>query len=484
MADLDVIDIKEFTNICNELVAAMGLKILNTVSRENTVAVDSVSNLPGEERYLFLFIRKETVNEDDLRDLVDLNAKDIKWVVVTTGKFDSDAVIFGTKHDVLLVNGDGFNKMLKDYDVGVERESEKGTFLPSVGEIESNLKWANEFLKSGNYEKAMEYVKNALIVKETAEGLLIKSKILLEMKKYEDALDVILKAISISPDFYSAWIILGETLSKLGKFEDAEKAYLKAVGIEPKNKEVHYNFANFLLSRSRLDESLLEINSALEIDKKDPFLWITKAKIFYEKKSFDEAGKCLDIATELDKNNVDAKILRAELFFENKDYENAKKIIEGIEDNRALKLKSKILISEKNFNDAREVLKTTVQKYPEDFEAKELLKEIESMEMDKKVMDLKSRAKELLEILNESAELPDNYDDLLEFIKSLEEKIKVKKDEEFKNLFSSALEEFGKGNFSTALEICRKILSIDGENVAAKVLMERIESMERSNTSP
>ncbi len=479
MAELDVIDIKEFTNICNELVTAMGLKILNTVSRENTVAVDSVSNLPGEERYLFIFIRKETVNADDLRDLVDVNSKDIKWVVVTTGKFDSEAVIFGTKHDILLVNGDGFKKMLKDYDVGIEREKEKGTFLPSVGEIESNLKWADEFLKSGNYEKAMEYVNSAIKIKETAEGLIMKSKILLGMKRNEDALDVTLKAISLSPDIYEPWLILGEALSRLGKFEDAEKAYLRAVEIEPNNKKVHHNFANFLRSISRLDEALLEINRALDIDKKDPSLWITKAEIFYDKRSLDEAGKCLDIALELDKNSVDAKILKAKLYFENKDYENAKKILEGIDDERALKLKSKVLISGKNFDEARDVLKTIVQKYPEDLEAREMLKEIDAMEMNQKVEDLKSKARDMLEMLNESAEIPDNYDDLLNFIKSLEEKIKIKKNEDFKNLFSKALEEFGKGNFSSALEICRKILSMDSENVAAKVLMERIENMEK-----
>jgi len=479
MENLESLDIKEFTNICNELVTAMGLKITNTVSRENIVAIDSISNLPGEERYLFIFVRKDKVNEKDMRDLVDLNAKDIKWVVVTTGSFDSDAIIFGTKHDILLVNGDGFRKMLEDYDVGIEREKEKGTFLPSVGEIESNIKWSQEFLKSGNYEKALEYVENALKIKETADGLLLKSKILFEMKRFDDSLDTVLKAISISPEIYEPWLMLGKILSGMGKYGDAEKAYLKAIEIDPDNKISHYEFSNFLLLLKRLDEALLEINRAIEIDKKDPELWLTKAKIYHEKGNIDDANKCLDIVLEIDKNKKNAKIMKAEIFFETKDYENAKKMIEGIEDLSALKLMAKILIEEKRFNEAREKLKEIIEKYPGDLEARDILKNLDSIEMDEKIKELKNRARELLDLLEENLEIPEKYDDLQIFIKSLEERVKTKRSEDFKTLFSEAIDEFGKGNYSKVLEICQRIISMDSENVAAKVLIERIKNMQK-----
>jgi len=146
---------EEFAHLCNRLASHMGFKIRKSVYRGATVVLDAYMHIPGNAlHYLIVFLRKEKVSREELMDILFAEETvELRWMIITTGQFEDDAKSLGNEN-VSLMEWNDFERLLTNFGLKEElmrekrgKEAREGRFLPSVGELDSMLQWAEEFLR-------------------------------------------------------------------------------------------------------------------------------------------------------------------------------------------------------------------------------------------------------------------------------------------------------------------------------------------------
>ena len=77
-----------------------------------------------------------------------------------------------------------------------------------------------------------------------------------EQGKLEEAIVVLIKALSIIPDYTEAYNYMGIALKEQGKIEEAIEALDKCVSIKPDHAEAYSNIGNILSNRGKLEEAI------------------------------------------------------------------------------------------------------------------------------------------------------------------------------------------------------------------------------------
>ena len=453
---LKKMSIEEFNRTCNEVTEAMGFRITSSVYKGDQVVIDAVLYIPGEQRYILIFYRKDFMQKKEIEELVILDAKDIKLIVMITGSFGEDALKFGTQNNLVLIDQNGLEKIIKDYGINIKWEEEvkkeehqQSKILPSLGESDTNLQWARDFLKSKNYDKAIDYVEKALKIKETREAWVLKGQIYHDMAKLQESLDAYLKAISIDPSNPEGWYYLGVSLEDLGREEEAIEAYNHVLEMDENYSLAWLKKGLIMQNKGLNDEALLCYNNILKTDKKNYAAWNNKGLVLKNKGEYEDAQKCFEIAYELNNDFIDSILNKAELLYEQKKYEMAENEI-------YLYLKSR-----PNDKNALKILaySTYNRGYKKDAIALfEKILELDPMneEIKKKVIDTK------LEFENEqkapvSPELKP-----------------IQTDNEVREIFSKALEKYQDLKLEEAIAYLNLILARYPNHFGAKLLKEQI----------
>ncbi|MFM9967453.1 MAG: tetratricopeptide repeat protein [Burkholderiales bacterium] len=116
------------------------------------------------------------------------------------------------------------------------------------------------------FELAVELIERALSIKPGfAEALSNCGNALQELKRYEEALANYDKALSIKPEIAEVLSNRGNALKALGRFEEALESYDKALAIRPDNAEAHNNRGIVLKEQGKLAEAIACYQKALAL---------------------------------------------------------------------------------------------------------------------------------------------------------------------------------------------------------------------------
>ena len=101
---------------------------------------------------------------------------------------------------------------------------------------------AVELAESGQYDEALDLVNKAIkLDANNANAWYNKGIILFRMCRYQDALNSFAQAADIDPGFAGAWCNKGVALMELGKNIEATRAFDKAIAINPGDSQArHY----------------------------------------------------------------------------------------------------------------------------------------------------------------------------------------------------------------------------------------------------
>ena len=105
---------------------------------------------------------------------------------------------------------------------------------------------------SSGSSKSSNYDKGASIIKK-AKKLESKGKIEKANKRYEKALEYLIKSNEKNPNQPDTLNYLGFTLRKLGNFEEAEKYYLQGLNIKPDHNGINEYLGELYIKTNRID---------------------------------------------------------------------------------------------------------------------------------------------------------------------------------------------------------------------------------------
>ncbi len=124
--------------------------------------------------------------------------------------------------------------------------------------------------------------------------------------KYNEAIELISKAIQEDGCVAKYHNTLGIILEALGKFQEAVHAYQKAVTIKPDYAEAYHNMAIALQSLGRYDAAVEKCTQAISLEPNFARAYNTRAFSLEKQKLYDEAIKNYRQALQLEPNLVEA----------------------------------------------------------------------------------------------------------------------------------------------------------------------------------
>ena len=104
---------------------------------------------------------------------------------------------------------------------------------------------------------------------EGARVHVIRGKLALEAKRYEEAAAEFRKAIEARPDSVPAHVNLGAALTQLGDLKGAAEEFRKALVIDPNNANAHYNLAVLLANENQHQQAIVHLQAVLTISPND-----------------------------------------------------------------------------------------------------------------------------------------------------------------------------------------------------------------------
>ena len=126
---------------------------------------------------------------------------------------------------------------------------------------------------------------------EGARVHLIRGKLALEAKRYEEAAAEFRKAIEARPDSVPAHVNLGAALTQLRDLNGAAKEFGKAVAIDPNNANAHYNLAVLLANEKQHQQAIVHLQAVSRINPTDAGAQFFLAQQLLHAKRPDEALK-------------------------------------------------------------------------------------------------------------------------------------------------------------------------------------------------
>lgn len=132
--------------------------------------------------------------------------------------------------------------------------------------------YARALQKSGKKEKAVQMYKKAIgIWPEYSEALNNLGNLLVDLKKYDEAIPYFQKAIESYPDKYPlAYTNMGKAYALKGEIDKAVAQFTKALELQPSNYNARINLGTALMQQNRMKDATIQFQYALKIRPNDP----------------------------------------------------------------------------------------------------------------------------------------------------------------------------------------------------------------------
>src|SRR5215207_1263877 len=175
----------------------------------------------------------------------------------------------------------------------------------------------NKFLKAKNYDQAITSYKNAIIFDPNWAAPLIKQgNAFFELANYTTAIELYDKAFAIlgnldekvksvdknngpKPYWLDIWFDKGEALTNLKKFDDAIALYNKLISLDPNWANPWNSIGWALYKIGKLEEALFSFDKAIALEPKWDKPWFNKGKILYQLENYPDAKQFVEHALSL-----------------------------------------------------------------------------------------------------------------------------------------------------------------------------------------
>lgn len=154
-----------------------------------------------------------------------------------------------------------------------------------------------------------------------------KADHLIELGRYQEAVDILVEAIAAQRRLYYCYSQLAWCYLQLDKLKESEKILQIALGEYPADGHFHYLYALLLGEQGKVNKGLKHIRIALE-DKPSSIIYLTRAMwLHLQNGQRDRAIKYLNLAKKEDPNHIEVIQGRVILLMDRGDFDEAMEAI-------------------------------------------------------------------------------------------------------------------------------------------------------------
>jgi tetratricopeptide (TPR) repeat protein len=170
---------------------------------------------------------------------------------------------------------------------------------------------------------ALAYAEKLVTSRGEAKDWVAKGDCLNRLKRRDEALECLEKAIEIDSNYARAWAKRGDVLDDIKRYDEALTSFDSALELDPNYKWAWANRGNVLDNLKRYDEALASFDRAIELDPNYKWAWRMRGDVLDNLKRYGEALASFDRAIELDPNYQRAWRMRGDVLNNLKRYDEA-----------------------------------------------------------------------------------------------------------------------------------------------------------------
>ena len=244
-------------------------------------------------------------------------------------KFPYDDNIF-YKKGICLENMEEYQEALKNFEQGLDINKSNIDCLYHKGYCCDILNNKKEALKC--YDDIIKSKEKNIDNKIKEDCLILKSKILIDDEKYDDALQGLNEALRLNPDNSYIYFYKGFINNKKGEHQEALNNYLKSIEINNKDKIIYYNLGLAYLEISDFEKSLNYLNKSYELDNTFYQALIKSGEVLLKSKEYDKSIEIFDkiLNNEKEKNNELALLRKGDALFMKNNFKEALELYENV----------------------------------------------------------------------------------------------------------------------------------------------------------
>ncbi|MEG4490213.1 tetratricopeptide repeat protein [Microcoleus sp. D3_18_C4] len=203
------------------------------------------------------------------------------------------------------------------YEAAIDRNPNLPEVYANLGILYSQEKQWEKAI--ANCEKAISLAPNfAAVYRQLA-------RIWTQLEKREEAADCWYQAFNIEPNWATAeeHVTLGNSLVELGKFDRAMECYSRATKLNPKLATAYHNLGEMLIGQKRWDEAIANYRQAIAINPNSFESYHSLGKTWAERGELDRAIACYNKSLELNPNYARAYVGLGNVFAQKQDFDAA-----------------------------------------------------------------------------------------------------------------------------------------------------------------
>ena len=190
--------------------------------------------------------------------------------------------------------------------------------LQNLGEV---IRW------QGRHEESLDWY-DAILKRDrnNSRAYAGKGNALFSLKRYDEAIVNLKKALSLEPDMPQAPLLhtlIGDAAQELGRFEEARRHYEHALRIEPGLVQAHANLIGLLLDLQRPAEVERRLQVVRDLSTDDPANLQGVAELFRKREQYERALEWYDAVFRIDPDHTQAYAGKGEALFRLNRHEEA-----------------------------------------------------------------------------------------------------------------------------------------------------------------
>ena len=318
----------EFRSFVERVLKGMGLETKGFRTSGDAMEMEAQVAASGDRYLVFATRGLDSAKPHDIQKSVERMRKAgvPRGIFITAGEVSKDAENYAAQFDVSVADSERFGQLLDKFGLTDEMdrrstesflEKDGNRQLPSMGQLDSTMKWGYDFYEAGNYRKAMEYFEKAAALKpdyDVPHAMI--GNCLAAMNQNEKAADAYEEALRRNPSSEESWFNLGAVLYSMGKHDDELACYDKALELNRTYEKALNNKGATLLELGKDEEAVLCFDMALKSNPKNDRSLLNRGVALKHLGRSDEALASLNRAIELRGDNLDAWLNRGLLLQE------------------------------------------------------------------------------------------------------------------------------------------------------------------------